>query len=591
MLLLDFPILFVAVLVPLVGALLFPLLEERGGNRSLSFLSFLLLLTPSIVVFSLLMRFGLEKTIIEPALFSHPEVGHFSMFLDKLNALYFLGVGLVTPMVALYSKYYMEYKLDEDGKKEKDSYKLWIFYMPYTIFAGSMFGFILTTNLLLQYIFLTIGVLTSFLLIFLFGHGKRKRTATLYLIWSSLGSAAFLLGIIGLSIHTGTFDIIRLNSLELGLGMGESVPLFIPFLIFFGMCVKKALFGFHVWLPHAHAEAPAPVSALLSANLIGISGYVMIRVVLQAFPTQFEKMAPFFLVLAFVTMIYGGVNALAQDDLKHLLAYASVAQMGWVVFGISTMTPEGMMGGIMLYIKHSLTLSVLFMGSGILVTKYDGLRDISSMGELLKMNPVLSVLMILSFLTFLGAPLTVGFWGKTLIFTGAINSSFLAWPGGSILAGIGVIFAAGITLSYSFITIKRMFFGIFKGEMRPKNIGLNLSTIPMAVLVSMGIFLFFIVDSLIAPVQKPELSLETIFLTGYVTAYLLFSGRFRYTLVFFSYTFENKLLDKFYHEKLPAKFKKIGILIQSLHSGELSTYILWMIIGIICFILSWFLIL
>ncbi|MFW6144026.1 MAG: complex I subunit 4 family protein [Candidatus Natronoplasma sp.] len=534
------------------------------------------------------MRFGLTQAITEPAIFFHPQMGHFSMYLDKLNALYFLGVGVVTPMVALYSRHYIGYKVEQLRREENDSQPLWLFYMPYTVFAASMFGFVLATNLLFLYIFLNISMLTSFLLILLFGHGEREHIAKLYLLWSFIGSGAFLLGVIGLGAYTGTFDILDLSTLQLNIGLSKGLTILVPFLIFFGMYIKKALFGCHIWLPHAHAEAPAPVSAVLSANLIGISGYVMIRVVLQTFPTQFEKMAPFFLVLAFTTMLYGGVNALAQDDLKRLLAYASVAQMGWVVFGISTMTPEGMMGGIILYLKHSLTLSVLFMGSGLLVAKYDGLRKISNMGELLKMHPILSILMILSFLTFMGAPLTVGFWGKTLVFQGAINSPFLTGSIAPILAGIGIIFAAGITLSYSFITVKRMFFGMFKGGSKPKKIGWISSTVPMAVLVSIGIFLFFVGGSIIQPLKKPSLSLEAIFLAGYVTAYFLFSGKLRYSLVFFSYTFENKLLDRVFHEKIPEKIQETGYAIRSIHSGDLSTYVLWTVIGIVFFMLGWF---
>ncbi len=399
-----------------------------------------------------------------------------------------------------------------------------------------------------------------------------------------------MLGIIGLGLQVGTFDLVDMESLELNLGMGAGLPLLIPFLIFFGMCIKKALFGVHVWLPHAHAEAPAPVSALLSPNLIGISGYAMIRVVLDIFPTQFEEMSIFFLIFAFVTMVYGGLNAIAQDDLKRLLAYASISQMGWVVFGIATMTNEGMMGGVLLFVKHSISLSVLFMGAGILVEKYDGLRDISNMGELLNLHPVLSSLMLIGFLTLVGSPLTLGFWGKTLIFSGAIKMPVVTGPFTFILVALAIVFAGGITAAYAFITMKRMFFGMFKADMDPISIGWSTSTIPMAVIASIGIFLFFIPTSLFGPAEPPSLSVLTIeglmFLTAYLGAYTLFSGSLRYFLVLFSHKVENEIIDRFFHRRMISWIKRADKALEDAHPADFTTYILWLMIGFVGVILT-----
>jgi len=585
MLKLDFPILFISVLIPFAGSFLFPLLGRKMEDRILSFVSFILLLVPGITVLSLALIYGLGDTIVEPALFSHPSVGSFSMYLDGLNGLYFLGVALVTPFVALYSHRYMDHRVKTMSKTGEDAPSLGIFYLSYTMFAAAMIGFLLTTNLILQYVFLNMSLMTSFLLILLYGHGDKERTASMYLIWSMVGGAVFLIGILGLGLRAGTFDIVDLAALELNLGMGEGLPLFIPFLIFFGMYIKKALFGVHIWLPHAHSEAPAPVSALLSPNLIGISGYAMIRIVLDVFPAQFELMSPFFLVFAFVTMIYGGLNALAQDDLKRLLAYASVSQMGWVVFGIATMTTEGMMGGVLLFVKHSISLSVLFMGAGILVAKYDGLRDISDMGELFEYNPVVSILMMIGFLTLVGAPLTMGFWGKALIFSGATKMPFITGPFTFILVALAVVFAGGITAAYVFITFKRMFFGMFKGKMEPRDVGVSTYTIPMTIIASIGIFLFFVPGTLLGTADLPSLSVLTVeglmFLTAYLGAYTIFKGGLRYFLVLISYTLENKIMNTLFHIKFPIEIERLEDFIRRYQSGDVSVYILWLVVGFV----------
>jgi len=270
MLKLDFPILFISLLIPFIGSFLFLILDGKVKDRTHSFVSFFLLIGPVITASFVLFRYGLAEPIVEPPLFSHRDLGSFSMYLDRLNGLYFLGVGIVTPMVAIYSHNYMKYRLTSMKNKGTEVPSLGMFYFSYTILSAAMLGFLITTNLILQYIFLNITVMTSFLLILLYGHGNKERTANMYLIWSMIGGSIFLLGILGLGLHVGTFDLVDIESLELNLGMGQGLPLLIPFFIFFGMCIKKALFGVHVWLPHAHAEAPAPVSALLSPNLITI---------------------------------------------------------------------------------------------------------------------------------------------------------------------------------------------------------------------------------------------------------------------------------------------------------------------------------
>ncbi len=590
MLELGYPFISFSILVPIFGAFLFPWLEKKIKDRTISFISFIFLAIPGFSALIISLTFGLQPGIVEPPLFSHDAIGSFAMYLDRLNSLFFLGVGIVTPVVALYSYDIMENRLTIMRDEGETPPSLGIFYLFYTLFASGMFGFVLTTNLFMQYIFLNLALISSFVLILFYGHGERTHVAHIYLIWSLVGGAAFFLGVIGLGAEAGTYNILAFSTLELNLGLGEGLPLLIPFLIFFGMSIKMALFGVHIWLPKAHSQAPAPVSALLSGNLIGLSGYVMIRVVIEMFPAQFRVMAPFFIALAFFTMIYGGLNAIAQDDLKTLLAYSSISQMGWITFGIAIMTQKTMMGGAVLFVTQSLSSSLLFMGAGVIMFKYNGLRDISNMGELMTLNPVLSSLIIVGFSTLIGAPLTVGFWGKTLIFSGATTAAVAHGPFVFILVALVIIFAGGITASYSLITMKRMLFGMFKGDIEPPHIGWTLSTVSMAVIGLTGIILFFSPESIMDPEEIPRLSVLTVeglmFLTAYLGAYTIFSGGIRYYLVLWSHKIEEEILDVFFHERMISWIKKLNRGLADFHPAEVTSYILWLVIGIVGVVLS-----
>lgn len=587
---LSYPLLLPFLLISFILSFSLPFLEKKLDKQVLPIFSFILILIPTLTALIIYLIFGLEEGIVEPALFSHETIGSFSMYLDRLNALYLLGVGIVTPLVALYSFEVMKNRLEELHKEGGFTPSLGIFYLFYTIFALGMVGFVLTTNLFLQYIFLKLTLLSSFILIWFFGHGEKKRIGVIYLIWSLIGGGVFLLGILGLSAEIGTFNILDLSSLELNSSLRQEVTLLIPFLIFFGMCIKKALFGVHMWLPKAHAEAPAPVSALLSANLIGISSYVMIKVVLEMFPTHFEYLSPFFLALSFITMVYGSSMAIAQDDLKALLAYSSISQMGWITFGISTMTPKGISGGALLFVTQSVSSSVLFMAAGLLMKKYDGLRKISDMGGLITMNPVLSGLIILGFFTLVGAPFTIGFWAKTLVFSGATSVAAEYGPIVFILTALGIIFAGGITASYSFITLKRMLFGMFKSNMDDRPIGWTTSTISMSIIGVVGIFLFLIPEPLSHPAELPRLSVLAVegmmFLTAYMGAYFIFTGGVRYYLVLFSHRVEEQIIDEFFHNSIPNYLFKGLRMFKKKQPGDLGNYLIWLMIGFIIILIT-----
>ncbi len=590
---LDFPIMMLAVLIPIIASLFLPFLAKKIKNKFLVLISFILLLFPPVTAGILALNFELDPGILDAVFFQFPAVGSFSMYLDWLSGLYILGIGVVTPLVGIYSKRYMEHRIEVLEAQGDDAPSLGIYYMFYIIFSISMSGVVLSTNLIQFYIFLKLSVIGSFFLILLYGYGERKKTALIYLVWSSIAGFVFLVGSLGFASSLGTFDTIDLQSLEVKMGIGEGLHILIPLALFMGMYIKKAIFGAHIWLPYAHADAPTPISALLSPNLIGISGWAMVRIVYELFPIQFETMSLFFLVISFFTMMYGGVMALAQTNLKRLMAYISVSQMGWVVFGFATLTIEGIVGGVLLFVKHSLSLSILFMSAGLLISDCGGLKEIPDMKALKKKVPVNSFLMISGFLILMGFPLTMGFWSKAMIFSGATKMDFVTGMPSFLFMAALLLLAGSITAAYALITLKRILFSSDTPETKKRDtfkpIGWNSSTIPMAILAGLGFLLFFLPGPLLGAAEMPSTSHLVMeggaFLIVYFISFYLYQGKpEEFSRLLFE-KFEVNIIDRFYHHQLGAGIKKMGSALQTAHNGVMSNYMLWMVAGFLIIIL------
>ncbi|MFW5912344.1 MAG: complex I subunit 5 family protein [Candidatus Hadarchaeota archaeon] len=590
----GYPILSIAILIPFICSFILPVLGERLKNRTLSILSFFLLAVPPSTAFFLLLYYGIP--FLDAPIQVSTSIGIFSseMYLDWLSCIYILGIGVVTPLVALYSRPYMEHRIESLQKEGTEVPSIRVFYLLFIIFSVSMTGFVLSSNLVQIYIFLSLATVASFFLICFYGYHDRFRIGLTFFIWSSLGGLIFLIGLIGLSGSAGTLNIMELQDMNL-----ENLSIWVPLSILLGLLIKKAIFGVHIWLPYAHSEAPTPVSAVLSANMIGISGYAMIRLIFQVFQPQFERMSIFFLGLAYFTMVYAGLMALAQDDFKRMLAYISISQMGWVLFGISTMTTEGVAGGALLFIKHSVSLSILFMCSGVLISRYNGLRNISLMGDLWSKSPLISRLMVLGFITLLGAPLTIGFGAKTLIFIGGtkmFGSGGVAIP---ILMALSVFVAGGIIAAYTFTALRRMLGGRFKWSKDFSQPQINWTEMkaPIAVIGIIGIILFFFLGPLTGPVDLPVVSLfllEGVAVLGlYVFMYLVFwrnlLGQPKIYSEVLYHRFENNVVDKFFHKYLVSAFKRTGKFLQNLNTGDLNVYLLWILVVFVGIFLSMFL--
>lgn len=512
---LDQPILLSAVIVPFLISLALPLIGKKTNPKTVAIISVLLMAYSLAIVGGFTLFSGLSEGIVDPVYFSNPYVGSFSMLLDGLNGPIAFSIGLVTAMVAIFSFPYMKHRFEEMEKEDAPKPAWGMYYMLYVMFASSMLGTTLSTNLIEFYIFLELSLLPSFLLIAFYGYGARDRIALMYLIWTHIGAITFLVGSLAIGFGGGSFDILNMQTLTLNVGLGESSlggsAIYVAIILLIGLFIKMAVFGVHIWLPYAHAESPTPVSALLSPNLIGIGGYAVVRVVYTLFPTVFGNISIYLLALALITMIYGGLMALAQDDFKRMLAYSSISQMGYMLLGISSLTNLGISGAMLQYTTHAVGKAILFSVAGVIIVQFNGLRSISKMGGLATKLPLTAGLALIGFMNITGIPPSLGLWSEILIVFGAVSRATEIGMVAFIMVVIGLLIAIGLSTAYSFITMKRVFFGRAQSKIPEGKIrGRKLLLIPIGAIAVVGILLFFFPSVFIDPLMKVVNSIQGI---------------------------------------------------------------------------------
>ncbi len=465
---LSFPALWTAVLLPvLVGIVAW---ASRPTSRSAvdayAAISAITLAYPGVLVAALYATGRLAGGVLDPAYTSYPRVGTIALAIDGLSAPVVLGVSVVTAVVALYSVKYMLTRIEEMEAEGERAPGMGTYFLLYNLFAAAMLGLAMATNMVEFYVFLELTLVPSFLLIAYWGYGDRKRISLLYFVWTHIGAAFLLVGILYYGIKLGSFDYLKVpgltpvGSVEALLGAAAKT---VAILMMVGLFVKMAVFGVHMWLPYAHAEAPTPISALLSPNLIGLAGYAYARFVIPSFPGILLEWRNYLVALAFTTIIYGGLVALTQKDFKRFLAYSSVSQMGYMLLGLATLTYIGVAGAILHYLVHAIGKAILFMTAGIFITQLHGLRNIDLMGGLARRYPYTAALALYGFMHLAGMPPTSGLWSEWMILVGAYKVYSYSYTALVLLAA-ALIVALGVSGAYSFITMRRIFYGQPRSE-------------------------------------------------------------------------------------------------------------------------------
>jgi NADH-quinone oxidoreductase subunit M len=370
---------------------------------------------------------------------------NYSVGVDGLSLLLILLSAFLTPLSILAS-----WKSVNSRVKE--------FFLFLLALETGMIGVFVSLDLFLFFIFWEVMLIPMYFLIGVWGHERRIYAAVKFILYTMVGSALMLVGIIYLYNVTGTFDLQAiLLALPGKLSGTAEMWLFLAF--FLAFAIKVPMFPFHTWLPDAHVEAPTAGSVILAGVLLKMGTYGMLRFCLPLFPEASKHFAPVIIVLAIIGIIYGALVAMVQPDMKKLVAYSSVAHMGFVVLGIFAFNINGIQGAIYQMCNHGVSTGALFLLVGMLYDRRHT-RLISEFGGLATALPVYSTFFLIVTLSSLGLPMLNGFVGEFLIIVGAFHVKVVY----AALAAVGVVLAA----VYLLWMYQRVFFGEVTNEKNRK---------------------------------------------------------------------------------------------------------------------------
>jgi NAD(P)H-quinone oxidoreductase subunit 4 len=425
----------ILLIVPLVGAIVAALSPDK--TRSIA--SAVSIVAIGWTVF-LLIQFNLSDPGMQ-------FVENFT-WVDALGLSYRLGVdGLSLPLLALNSLLTWVAIYSSDEKIDRPR----LYYSLILILNAAVSGVFLAQDLLLFFIAYELELIPLYLLIAIWGGQKRAYAATKFLIYTALSGALILAAFLGLAWFGGS------NSFTYNPALAHALPLSQQFLLLgallLGFGIKMPLFPFHTWLPDAHVEASTPISVLLAGVLLKLATYGILRFCVGLFPEAWQIAAPWLSYWAIVSVLYGALMAIAQKDMKKMVAYSSVSHMGYILLAAAANTPLSLSAAMIQMVSHGLISAALFLCVGVVYQKTKT-RDITILEGLLNPErgmPVIGSLMILGVMASAGIPGMVGFVAEFLIF----RSTFPIFPVQTLLCMVGT----GLTAVYYLLLINKAFFG------------------------------------------------------------------------------------------------------------------------------------
>jgi NAD(P)H-quinone oxidoreductase subunit 4 len=326
-----------------------------------------------------------------------------------------------------------------------------IYFAMLLLISGAVNGAFLAQNLLLFFLFYELELIPLWLLISVWGGVNRAYAATKFLVFTAISGMLILGAFLGLALLTGSVDFSFTPVFSDRLAMGGQLLILGALLIGFG--IKIPLVPLHNWLPDAHTQASTPVSVLLAGVLLKLGTYGMLRFGLQLFPEAWALLAPGLAIWAAISVLYGSLAAIAQTDMKRMVAYSSVGHMGYVLLAAAAHTPVSLLGAVFQMVSHGLISALLFLLVGIVYRK-TGTRDLEVLRGLLnpeKGLPFTGTLMIVAVMASAGLPGMAGFISEFLVFRGSIS----VFPLATLLSMVG----SGLTAVYFLLLVNRAFFG------------------------------------------------------------------------------------------------------------------------------------
>jgi proton-translocating NADH-quinone oxidoreductase chain M len=523
--------LLVATFLPLLLSPVVYILGRRVvGVNTIAWLSFgVLAISTGLLFIPALMLHGGQSAYVESYAWS--QFGNFGLRLDGLSLPFALIIYILCTVLALYSKPYMVHKIMEDihqrvgddsddfshssgdhsdsgisqattsivdiKRQQSVNTQMGLYFALYMTFSMGMLGTVLATNLIEFFVFFELMLVPSFFLIAFYGYGARMRIALMFFFWTHVGAVVLLLGLLAMGFFAGSFDftVVKANAAKIP-AQWLSI---IVFALVVGLGVKLAAFLLHIWLPYAHAEAPTPVSALLSPAMIGIGAYGLLRLWLELLTGSYAQYSLYINMWGLATMIYGGAMALMQDDIKRVLAYSSISQMGYILFGLGSASELGITGGTLMYVTHGLGKAILFMMAGSIILQ-TGTRSMSKLGGLGGKMPYTAVIAMIGALTIIGIPPTSGFMAEWILFNGVLQTGIHDANSFRVaLFGFGILTTV-LSSAYILWMYKRIFFGKIPEELVHIKDSNRYVTVTMATLAAITLIIGVYPNPLLNPI-------------------------------------------------------------------------------------------
>lgn len=427
------PLLSLCTFVPLVGALAILLVPRAGSARWIALITTVITFVLSLAVWA---KFDPSNPGFQLVERYHWLGGGIS---------YHLGVDGISMLFVVLTAGLMPFCIAASW--ESVTSRVAEYMVAFLVLETMMIGVFCALDLVLFYVLFEGGLIPMFLIIGIWGGKRRVYASFKFFLYTFVGSVLMLLAIMSMYWYSGTTDIAALLQ---SVHFPRSMQIWLWLAFFASFAVKMPMWPVHTWLPDAHVEAPTAGSVILAGILLKMGGYGFLRFSLPMFPAASEMFAPLVFTMSIVAIIYTSLVALAQEDMKKLIAYSSVAHMGFVTMGIFTVTHQGVEGGIVQMLSHGVVSGALFLCVGVV---YDRMhtREIAAYGGLVNRMPIYAACFMVFTLANVGLPGTSGFVGEFLTMLGAfLHNSWIA-----IFAATGVILSA----AYALYLYRRIIFG------------------------------------------------------------------------------------------------------------------------------------
>ncbi len=434
------------VFLPMAGALLCAVLprSESGQHKAVALVTSLATFFVSLLLWT---RFGAVPAgsyAFEERAAWAPSLGFgYHLGLDGVALLLFLLTTFLSPIVIGSAWRFTENKVK-------------LFCIALLVLETAMLGTLAALDLVLFYVFWEAMLIPMYLLIGIWGSERRIYAAVKFFLFTFVGSVLMLLAIFYLWAHSGapgqrTFDYLEILARS-NFEPGVQMWLFLAFALAFA--IKVPVFPLHTWLPDAHTEAPAAGSVLLAGVMLKLGTFGFIRYAMPLFPQAAQQSAPAIAWLGVIGIVYGSFMCMAQTDLKRLIAYSSVAHLGFVMTGLAALTPEAVSGAVLQMVNHGISTGGLFLVIGMLYERTHT-RDLASYGGIAKSTPALAAVFLVITLSSIGLPGTNGFVGEFLILLGTFTAQIASAQALAVVGATGVILGA----VYMLWMYQRVFFG------------------------------------------------------------------------------------------------------------------------------------